>query len=108
MKNKKTKSEKKLKRIERVSVVGAIIAGILLAFMVFFFCVPKVKRTDVEKKINATGNVVNVAPLTEEQKAKFEANTFANEKMLLQVIRYHAQKYYNKAKIYIFKYINPN
>ena len=84
MKNKKTKSEKKLKRIERVSVVGAIIAGILLAFMVFFFCVPKVKKTDIEKKINATGNVANVAPLTEEQKAKFEANTFANEKMLLE------------------------
>ena len=84
MKNKKTKNEKKLKRIERVSVVGAIIAGILLAFMVFFFCVPKVKKTEVEKKINATGNVANVAPLTEEQKAKFEANTFANEKMLLE------------------------
>lgn len=84
MKNKKTKSEKKLKRIERVSVVGAIIAGILLAFMVFFFCVPKVKKSEVEKKIYATGNVANVAPLTEEQKERFEANSFANEKMLLE------------------------
>ena len=73
MKNKKTKSEEKLKRIERVGVVGAIIAGILLAFIVFFLCVPKVKKTDVEKKINATGNVANVTPLTDEQKAKFEA-----------------------------------
>lgn len=84
MKNKKTKSEKKLKRIERVSVVGVIIAGILLAFMVFFFCVPRVKKTEVEKKIDATGNVANVAPLTEEQKAKFEAREFVNEKMLLE------------------------
>lgn len=85
MKNKKAKSEKKLKRIERVGVVGAIIAGILLAFIVFFFCVPKVKKSEaVGKKINATGNVANVTPLTDEQKAKFEAKEFANEKMLLE------------------------
>lgn len=78
----KKKEKGPSKKVEKISILGAIITGILLAFLVFYFCVPRSKNAKIEERVNKTNNVVNVAPLTEEQKEKFEINSMYYEKML--------------------------